>query len=138
MKSRLVRAYLLVIAVFVIGTIAGGTAVFAVMERRNAARLLDDREDERRLVALTRRLDLDAEQREHVARILGEARHQVRVIAHQTDLRCGHPLLDYREHIDAQIRGELRPAQQQRFDELLAARHRREAAAESGTAAPPD
>ena len=120
--------YLVLLGVFVLGAVAGGASVFAVLQRRNAARLLDDREDERRLVALTRHLDLDASQRERIAAVLNDARHETRVIAHQTDLKCGHPLLDLREKVDAQLRAELRPDQQSRFDDLLAARRRREAA----------
>jgi hypothetical protein len=128
MVTRRWLGYLVLLGVFVLGAVAGGASVFAVLQRRNAARLLDDREDERRLVALTRHLDLDVSQRERIAVVLNDARHETRVIAHQTDLKCGHPLLDLREKVDAQVRAELRPDQQSRFDDLLAARRRREAA----------
>ena len=128
MVKRRWLVYLVLLGVFLLGTVAGGTSVFAVLQRRNAARLLDDREDERRLVALTRRLDLDGSQRERIAAVLNDARHETRVIAHQTDLKCGHPLLDLREKVDALLRAELRPDQQSKFDDLLAARRRREAA----------
>jgi hypothetical protein len=128
MVKRRWLGYLVLVGVFLLGAVAGGTSVFAVLQRRNAARLLDDREDERRLVALTRRLDLDGSQRERIAAVLNDARHETRVIAHQTDLKCGHPLLDLREKVDALLRAELRPDQQSKFDDLLAARRRREAA----------
>ena len=132
--NRKLRGYLVLVVAFLLGAVVGGTSVFGVLQRRSAARLLDDREDERRLVALTRRLDLDSSEQQRVAVLLNEARSETRLVARQTDAKCGHPLLDLREKVDARIRGELRPDQQQRFDDLLAARRRREAA----TAPPPE
>jgi uncharacterized membrane protein len=126
------RGYLVVVAVFVLGVVAGSTSVFAVMKRASTAVLLDDRADERKLEAMTTRLGLDDAQRERIARILAEARRETRAISRQTDARCGHPLLDHRAAVDDRIRAELRGAQVKTFDDLLAQRREREAATPPG------
>jgi Spy/CpxP family protein refolding chaperone len=129
--SRL-RGYLILVTIFVLGVVAGGGSVFAVLKHRYTALMLDDRVDERRLEALTDQLALDGAQRERIAGILNDARREAKVISLQTDAKCGHPLMDHRAKVDDRIRAELQAAQQAKFDALLARRREREAA----TAAP--
>jgi uncharacterized membrane protein len=123
-----VRGYLIVVTVFVLGAVAGGTSVFSVLRHRSASMLVDDRVDEQRLEVMTSRLGLDGAQRERIAGILNDARREARVITHETDAKCGHPLLDHRAKVDDRIRAELRAPQQATFDALLARRREREAA----------
>jgi hypothetical protein len=129
MVGRSLRGYLIVVAVFLLGAVAGGAAVFAVLRERHMAHLLDDRTDERRLEVMTKQLSLDATQRERIASLLNDARREAKAIALETDARCGHPLIDHRAKVDQGIRAELRGPQQVRFDELLARLRAREAAA---------
>jgi hypothetical protein len=124
-KSR-PRGYLILVAVFALGAVAGAGATFSVLERRSASRLVDDRVDEKRLEILTTQLALDGSQREHIAGILNDAKREARAISREMDAKCGHPLLDHRGKVDDRIRAELRSPQQKRFDELLAARRARE------------
>lgn len=128
MVGRSARGYLILTAVFVLGAVAGGASVFSVLRHRDTARLLDDRVDERRLEAMTSQLALDGAQRERIAAILNDARREAHDISLQTDAKCGHPLLDHRAKVDDRIRAQLQPAQQAKFDELLARRREREAA----------
>jgi hypothetical protein len=128
MVSRALRGYVILVTVFMLGAVLGGTSVFAVFKHRYTAQWLDDRVDERRLDAMSARLALDAVQRERIAAILNEARREAKRISLQTDARCGHPLIDHRAKVDERIRAELRAPQQARFDELLARRREIEAA----------
>jgi Spy/CpxP family protein refolding chaperone len=132
MVGRRLRGYLILVTVFALGAVAGGGSVFAVLEHRSTARMLDDRVDERRLEVMTDQLALDGAQRARIAGILNDARREAHVISLQTDAKCGHPLLDHRAKVDDRIRAELQAAQQAKFDALLARRREREAA----TAAP--
>ncbi len=122
-----VRGYAILLTVFLLGGLAGGGTVFSALERRSAPRLVDNGIDERRLAILTDQLALDVAQRERIAGVLNDAEREARTIAHQTDAKCGHPLLDHRAKVDDRIRAELRAPQQAKFDELLARRRAREA-----------
>jgi Spy/CpxP family protein refolding chaperone len=135
MVGRGLRGYLILLAVFALGAVAGGASVFSVIKHRYTALLLDERVDERRLEALIEQLTLDEPQRERIAGILNDARREARVISLQTDARCGHPLLDHRAKVDDRIRAELQVAQRAKFDALLARRREREATT-PGPAAP--
>lgn len=135
MVGRGLRGYLVLLAVFALGAVAGGASVFSVIKHRYTALLLDERVDERRLEALIEQLTLDEPQRERIAGILNDARREARVISLQTDARCGHPLLDHRAKVDDRIRAELQVAQRAKFDALLARRREREATT-PGPAAP--
>jgi hypothetical protein len=125
--SGRLRGYLILVTVFVLGTVAGGASVFSVLAHRSSARLVDDRVDERRLEILTSQLALDGSQRARIAGILNDAKREARAISHDMDAKCGHPLLDHRAKVDDRIRAELAAAQQTRFDDLLARRRAREA-----------
>ena len=127
MVGNHLRGYLILVTVFVLGMVAGGTSVFSVLKHRSAAMLVDDKVDERRLEILTGQLALDGGQRERIAGILNEAKREARVISLDMDSKCGHPLLDHRAKVDDRIRAELGSAQQTKFDALLAQRREREA-----------
>jgi hypothetical protein len=124
------RGYVILATVFVLGALAGGGGAVWALERRSASRLVDERIDERRLEILTGQLALDDAQRARIAGILNDAEREARAIAHQTDAKCGHPLLDHRAKVDDRIRAELRSPQQAKFDDLLARRRAREATAQ--------
>jgi hypothetical protein len=130
MVSSRLRGYLILVTEFLLGAVAGGAMVYSVLVHRSAARLVDDRIDERRLEILTGQLTLDEAQRQRVAGILNDAKREARIISHEMDAKCGHPLLDHRAKVDDRIRAELRSVQQTKFDALLARRRARESTAQ--------
>lgn len=120
MKTRR-KAILILIGVFVLGALAGGAATFAWAQRERREWFAGGRDqaERRRVRALARELDLTDEQERRLSHIL-RARHQERRrLMDEAMARCGGDLRDHRSRLDAAIRQELTPAQQQRFDELL-------------------
>jgi Spy/CpxP family protein refolding chaperone len=125
-KGQNLRVYAVALAIFVLGGVAGGAVAHALSER-------DERElaaggfegfEQRKLRALTRKLDLSDEQRERVRVILREDRGARRKMTEEAFARCGKPLEQHRSETDARIRELLNPEQKQRFEEI--ARRRRD------------
>ena len=103
-KSRWSAAALL-IAIFVVGALAGGALVGAT---RHGAQSWRSRGGP--VESLARDLDLTAEQRDSIGAILGRHHEEFRQL---------------RDQIGQEIRAQLRVDQQARYDSLMVQRHRR-------------
>ncbi len=121
------KGYLVLAVVFVLGAAAGGGAMFAYSDQRHAALLREDGKEfeSRRLHALSRKLDLDADQESRIRTILQTDRDDSRQLSRAMLQRCGQPLRDHKTKVDADIRAVLRPDQQARYDKLVAERRER-------------
>ncbi|HEY3669123.1 MAG TPA: hypothetical protein VGL19_24160 [Polyangiaceae bacterium] len=107
--------------VFVLGMLIGGAGSRAMLQRRYA-RLFRDRFavfEHRRLGALSRRLSLDDAQEEKVRGILSKYGQQRRELTRDIIDRCGAPLRAQKAQMDSEIRLQLRPEQQSRYDLLV-------------------
>lgn len=108
------------VAVFVLGAAAGGGAVYAHSQKRHAAMLRDGRDVEgRRLAALSRKLDLDGDQKTKIGAILSQDHDDTKALNKDMMEKCGQPLRDHRADVEAQIRAVLRPDQQKKFDHII-------------------
>ena len=107
--------------VFALGILIGGAGSRAMLQRRYA-RLFRDRFavfEHRRLGALSRRLSLDDAQEEKVRGIMSKYGQQRRELTRDIIDRCGAPLRAQKAQMDAEIRAQLRPEQQSRYDLLV-------------------
>lgn len=105
--------------VFLLGALTGGAGGFALAHRRHASMLREERREGYRLRALTRTLDLDADQQQKVGAILAKDRDEARALGREVMERCGQPLRDHKARVEGEIRSVLRPEQQRRFDALV-------------------
>ncbi|MFZ5892616.1 MAG: hypothetical protein ACOY0T_16275 [Myxococcota bacterium] len=120
MKATRLRVYLAFAAVFVLGAAAGGGAVYAHLTRIFlAADESGELRDRRRLEALKRELDLSRAQSERVLQIFARYRPEHRKLVRAAFERCGDPLREEKQKMDAEIRAQLDPDQQRRFDEVV-------------------
>jgi Spy/CpxP family protein refolding chaperone len=94
------KVYLLLIAVFLLGAVAGGGGVYAYIHRRHADAMHRRFSSEGRMGALAKELDLTPEQQTRVKEILERHRGEERKKMHE------------------EIRAVLTPTQQERFDKL--------------------
>ncbi|CAN5741799.1 hypothetical protein BH09MYX1_BH09MYX1_31900 [soil metagenome] len=114
------KGYAALAFVFVLGAAAGGGAVYSLAQKRHAAMLRDEGAFEgRRVNALSRKLDLDPDQKTKVSAILAKDREDSKVLGKDMVEKCGQPLRDHKADVDAQIRAVLRADQQTRFDQLV-------------------
>jgi hypothetical protein len=118
-RSRF-RAYLVATAIFALGALAGGGGSFAYAQNKHAAILRDDDAgvQSRRVRVLTKKLDLDDAQQRRIEAILAKDKDDSRALGQDMMQRCGQPLRDHKADVDAQIRAELRPDQQEKYDHL--------------------
>ncbi len=125
-RSRF-RAYLVAVAIFSLGALAGGGGSFAYAQKNHAAILRDDDAgvQSRRVRVLTNKLDLDDGQQQRIEVILAKDKEDSRALGSDMMQRCGQPLRDHKADVDAQIRAELRPNQQDKYDHLAEERKRR-------------
>lgn len=126
--SSTLRAYLVLGAVFVLGSLTGAASMYAHGRRAHGpfsegfhART----HSERRVSALNRELGLSPEQSDKVGAVLERHHSERSRLMHETIDRCGEPLRKLRATSDAEIREILSAEQQKRFDELLHNRDRR-------------
>jgi Spy/CpxP family protein refolding chaperone len=112
MSSRW-KSYAVLALVFVLGAAAGGGVVYSVTQRRHASMLDEHELHARRLNALSRKLDLDAEQKTKIEGILDQDREDSKTL-----------LRDHRAEVDQKIRAVLRPDQRTRFDQMVEDRKR--------------
>jgi uncharacterized membrane protein len=120
-KAKL-KAYGLIVAVFVLGALAGTGVTYASM-RRDYALLASDESGEareqRRFVAFRRQLGLDDALAARVGDVIARHRGERRRLIHDAFEQCGKPLLSHKAMVDAEIRVLLNPEQQKRFDALI-------------------
>lgn len=128
-KSSAWVASLLFLLAFALGAASGGAVTYG-FAKQEQLELLDE-DDGRRLVehrrvrALTRKLDLDDEQKRKVGDIFREARESRRVVDREIMMQCGDRIREHRAKIDDEIRKVLRPEQLALYDEMVEKRHKR-------------
>ncbi|HEY1957768.1 MAG TPA: hypothetical protein VGH28_19240 [Polyangiaceae bacterium] len=114
------RAWLLLVVVFLFGGVAGAGGAYAWLQSDHATAVREDKGLSRhRLRALSRKLDLDRDQRERVATILEDDDVQSHAIGRDVVARCGEPLRAHARHVDDEIRAVLRPDQKRRFERIV-------------------
>lgn len=121
MDRTKLKGYGALLLVFALGVLAGGAGSRAMLQRRYA-HLFRDRSalfENRRLGALSRRLDLDDEQGNQVRAVLNKYGKQRQKLTREIMDRCGAPLHAQKSQMDGEIRALLRPEQQARYDELV-------------------
>lgn len=114
------KAVAILLAVFSMGTVAGGAAVAAWDgERRiGVAQLGFGPRGDRPMLALVRRLGLSHEQRKTIERLMEEHAPRRRAIMLEMMSNCGQELEKEKSALDDQIRAVLTPDQRTQFDEL--------------------
>jgi Spy/CpxP family protein refolding chaperone len=116
------KAATLLVGVFLLGGITGvgGTLAFVAHERAELGHFDLGRRGEVQLHALSRHLNLTAEQRKKVSALL-EQRGPMRQQAMRNAMeKCGDSLKEEKGRLDKEIRALLDPQQQARFDEISA------------------
>lgn len=103
------RAYATLAITFALGVAAGGGGVYAALRREQAHPPGPERDPNRYINLLTTRLGLSPEQRVTINAMIERARDARR---------------QERTRTDGEIRAQLTPAQQARFDELIRERDR--------------
>jgi Spy/CpxP family protein refolding chaperone len=123
--TRRLKAYAAIVAVFLLGGVAGGAASWAFAQRQYSELLADDREgfERGRVEALAQALDLSKDQRDRVAAIFSKHREERHTAMRTVMERCGEPVRDHHAKVDAEIHAVLLPAQRTRYDALVA-KHR--------------
>jgi hypothetical protein len=125
-SSTRAKAYAALAGSFLLGALAAGGGYHAVAERRMDAAFGGDRDafEVRRVKAMSRELDLRAEQETRILEIFRRnAPERGRLLREQV-ATCGAPMEAHRERIDGEIRSVLYPDQRPKF-EALRAEHRR-------------
>jgi len=118
-RARL-KGYGALLLVFALGILVGGGASRALLERREAHAFRDrSMFEQRRLRALGRRLDLSFAQSEQVRAILAKYGPERRQLTREMLDRCAGPLREQKARMDAEIRAQLNPEQQARYDQLV-------------------
>jgi hypothetical protein len=121
MDRARVKGYGALLIVFVLGVLLGGAGSRALLQRRYA-HLFRDRFsvfEQRRIGALSHRLDLDDAQDQKVRAIMAKYGQERRRLARDMLDRCGDPLRAQKAQMDTEIRALLRPDQQSRYDALV-------------------
>lgn len=116
-RARL-KGYGALLIVFVLGTVVGG-GVSRAMLRRGEGRMGRMLFEQRRMHALARRLDLNDAQADQVRAIMDRYGSERGRLAREMLDHCGGPLRDQKARMDAEIRAQLQPAQQIRYDQLV-------------------
>jgi Spy/CpxP family protein refolding chaperone len=122
------KASLLLIGVFVLGAMAGGGVSFAYSQRQAAEMLGTGPPDfraRRFFHALSRELDLSEEQELSIRKIMEAQGPKREALSRELFEKCGKPLREQREQVEAEIRAVLTPEQRSRFDEITEKHHRR-------------
>jgi Spy/CpxP family protein refolding chaperone len=107
------------VSVFLLGGVAGAGVAAAYVHREVGDFVSEPRFRERaRIRGLTRLLDLSDAQRDRVKAVM-ENHHRQRQAAYAEMIdKCGRPVKDEKQRMDAEIRVILTPPQQDRFDAL--------------------
>ncbi len=121
------RGYLILLGVFLLGALSGGSMAYAWWQRSFATLIAEEpseARDLRRLRAFAHELELDEDQQEAVRQIVEKFRPERERRARRMFDGCGQPLLRLKDEMDSEIRKVLRTDQQPRFDELRQRRRR--------------
>lgn len=123
--SKRARAVGLLVGVFLVGGVAGSGATFAFAQRDMRGLMGREGFEQRKMRALTRRLDLTTEQQTQVQEILRRRGEERRQLMDKMQESCGKPVAEHRAKTDDEIRAVLTEAQKPKFEELLERRARR-------------
>lgn len=124
MTASRTKIYAALLAVFSLGAVAGGGAIYAYTRSDYVLLASDDGgelRERRKFAALSRELELDHAQGERVRAILQRYRPERRRLVRAAFEQCGAALNEQKLKMDGEIRGLLRPEQRQRFERLLRA-----------------
>lgn len=124
MNATRTRIYVTLAAVFTLGAVAGGGAVYAYTRSDYALLASDDSgelRERRRFAALSRELLLDDAQGQKVRSILQRYRPERRRLVKAAFDQCGKALDEQKAQMDSEIRALLHPEQKPRFEALLKA-----------------
>lgn len=127
-KPNRFNAYVVLVAVFLVGGVAGAAIGFSVAEERLVTppgREHGKHWEKRREDAFARELDLTREQQRQVGRLMREQREARQVSMEAMFLECGDDLRAQKEALDAEIMALLTPSQQARYQELASEHGRR-------------
>lgn len=118
MVSARLKGVAVLLAVFALGSVAGGGGAYAWLRRDDISGAEEQRglRNPRRLRALERSLDLTPTQREQVRAILAQSGDRRRQLAQEMFERCGDGLRAQHDAVSAQIRAVLTPVQRERYD----------------------
>lgn len=121
------KAAAMLSGVFLLGGIAGvgGTLAFVAHERAELGRFDLGRRGELQLQALSRHLDLTAEQRKKVGSLLSQRGPNRQQAMRDAMEKCGGSLREEKRKLDQEIRVLLDPQQQVLFDEISARQEER-------------
>jgi Spy/CpxP family protein refolding chaperone len=122
--SKRARAVALLFGVFLIGGVAGSGATFAFAQRDVRGMMGREGFEQRKIHALTRHLDLSAEQQTKVEEILRRRGEERRKLMGDMQEQCGKPVAEHRAKTDEEIRALLTDAQKPKFEALLERRTR--------------
>jgi len=127
MVSARLKGAAVLLAVFALGSVAGGGGAYAWLRRDDINGFEEQRglRNPRRLRALERSLDLTPTQRERVRAILAQSGERRRQLAQEMFERCGDELRAQHDSVSSQIRAVLTPAQRERFDVIDAQQRER-------------
>ncbi|HMR09090.1 MAG TPA: hypothetical protein PKA88_25090 [Polyangiaceae bacterium] len=122
--SKRTRAIGLLVGVFLVGGVAGSGATFAFAQRDMRGLMGREGFEQRKMRALTRRLDLTTEQQTQVQEILRRRGEERRQLMDKMQESCGKPVAEHRAKTDDEIRSVLTDAQKPKFEELIERRGR--------------
>jgi hypothetical protein len=117
----------ILLAVFALGAVAGGSALAAWhgKHRRDIAEVGFGMRGERPMLAMMSRLGLTEQQRQAIEAVLEKHAPKRRVIMQDIMVKCGQELDREKDALDAEIRVILNQDQRVRFDELSKRQHER-------------
>ena len=119
-NAKRYKAYGALAGVFLLGSVAGASASWALSQREFRA-LAGDRSafEKRRLHALSRELDLSDEQRDQIAAIFEKHHDERRELTRDVFEKCGEPLREHKAKLTSEIHAVLKPEQRDRYDALM-------------------
>jgi len=127
-KNAKLKGGLILLGVFVLGSLTGAAGMRAYMQRDEVEELTGGPEARfglQHFRALARELDLSDEQRQQVREIVKKHRPERRRLMQELSEGCGADMQEHKQKVDAEIRAVLTPEQQQRFDALLSKQRER-------------
>lgn len=114
------KVYAVIAGVFLLGAVSGAGVSWAVSQRQ-CQKLVSGEEgyESRRVGALARELDLNADQKQKIAEIFKRHRDERRELTKTLVERCGDPFRERREKFHAEIAALLNAEQRARFEALI-------------------
>lgn len=126
-RSTRLKAYGALAGSFVLGALAAGTGYHAYAQSKLDDAFGRDKEafEVRRSRAMSRELDLDADQEARVLEIFRKHAPERQRILREQLAACGAPMEAHRERVDAEVRALLNETQREKFEAMRAERRQR-------------